>query len=174
MGQLTPFLKIKITFALLAGLTVAFNVLGCSAKKNYLFETRTGRSAYGTVQCKSQENPDGFSIEFPRCFCNGGVYLRYVVKAGSQNNADNYFELRRGYLSKYTPEIRIISSDGYKINRLLIKKGSGEFEELRRNSQNEIEFQRNELILADIMIEFAPKLYEVEMFCNAKQYAATI
>ena len=144
-------------------------------RQSYYLETRSGEAAYAQVSCQHEQNPDGFSVEFPRCFCNGGVKLDYVVERRPGGGATGYFVLRRGYLSSSTPTVTIVSRDGYSIERLYTTRPTQEGDrpvEVPRTARNRLEWQRNQALLAEIMGEYAPRLYEIEMLCRAKRIAS--
>ena len=143
---------------------VCFLVSACvETNVSYYMEVKPGTDDYVTVACAPQGNPLGFSMEFPRCYCNGGILLTYVVESHSASGYNTRFELRRGYLLENAMETLIISRDGKTIESMTV----GNKRILPRNNPDM--WQGNTETFADLMTTFGPRLYEIEALCRAKQ-----
>lgn len=143
-------------------LFAALLLAGCASHKEFYLEIRPGKSDYVTVVCAPEGNPLGFSVEFPRCYCNGGVLLSHVVRPKEGGGYLSRFELRRGYLLEDGSRTLIVSRDGQTIDwitvggRPVTRKGDPEA------------WRRNQESFADLMVTFGARLYEVEAMCAAE------
>lgn len=156
-------------FARSAGLALALGcgaLLGCAESGNYWMEVEGGEGDYVTVECDPPGNAGGFRLEFPRCYCNGGIELSWVVKSDPDARPRSAFVLRRGYLSEETPEITVVSVDGREVTGVFVRGADGANRPLDREADAE-EWRRNERRYREIVGEFRPRLYEIERYCSA-------
>ncbi len=154
-------MKLRIARFLIT-LSIAAVTLACATPKHYYMEVKPGVNDYVLVKCAPEGNPLGFSLEFPRCYCNGGVLLTYVVEPG-RSEYTSRFELKRGYLSEGGMETVIVSRDGRTIDHMLV----GVEEITSRNSPQV--WRGNQSTFAELMNSFGARLYEVEAMCRAGQ-----
>ena len=134
-----------------------FSVASCSG--NY----RINDSGYNAkVECSPEGNEEGFSMELPRCYCNGGIKWSFVVDRRYDGSVDKYIELRRGYLSDDGFETVLRSRDGHTVDTMLIIEDGEETRvtdpELLANS-NQVLQDNSDLIM---------EMYAVEAYCRAQ------
>jgi hypothetical protein len=134
--------------------TVVFLAVACAETGiSYYMKIDSHGSDYVTVVCAPKGNTLGFSLEFPRCYCNGGILLTYVVESRkiNGNGYNTRFELRRGYLLENAMETLIVSLDGRTIERMIVgdKKIS--------QKDNPGMWQGNTETFADLMTTFGPR-----------------
>ncbi|MFO8071241.1 MAG: hypothetical protein R6V85_05125 [Polyangia bacterium] len=143
--------------------------LACSAADSYWMEVKTGKGReYVEVECDPQGNPGGFRLEFPRCYCHGGIEVSWFADLGEPLGGGPGFVLRRSYLTDETPEIRVVSRDDKQVVLVLVEGADGRLHPLDRR-EDAAEWERNLEHFSGIMGEFGGKLYEVEMYCRAKR-----
>ncbi|HUT78134.1 MAG TPA: hypothetical protein VM285_10630 [Polyangia bacterium] len=143
-------------------IAVAF---GCASKTtSFYMEVRPGVDDYVTVVCAPPGNPLGFSIEFPRCYCNGGIRLTYFAKPVLVGDGHvTRFEVRRGYLVEGGMKTVFVSRDGRTIDRMTVGKNR-----ISRKDDPGI-WQENFRSFTELMETFGTRLYDVEALCRAKQ-----
>ncbi len=144
---------------------VAFFLASACAETgiSYYMKIDSHGSDYVTVICAPPGNPLGFSIEFPRCYCNGGIMLTYVVGSRNGNSYATRFELHRGYLLEDAMETVITSHNGRTIDRMKV----GDKQVSQKDDPKM--WQENTESFADLMTTFGPRFYEVEALCRAKE-----
>jgi hypothetical protein len=158
-------MKIYKIMVVLAAVAFFFTSACAETSVSYYMEVKPGTGDYVTVVCAPKGNTLGFSLEFPRCYCNGGIKLTYVVESRDINGSgyNTRFELRRGYLLENAMETLIVSLDGRTIERMIV----GDKKISQRNDPEM--WQGNTEAFANLMTTFGPRFYEIEALCRSKQ-----
>jgi hypothetical protein len=154
---------------MLLGLLV---IAGCSTGQYYTeppTEIATSQVEAADVTCAPLGNRGGFHVEFPPCYCNHGITLSWIGRHPSNREGWTGFVLRRGYLSDVVPEVLVASTDGKRVERVLVRDEETYMWTELKPDENGIEWRRNQELFADIMQEFGPRLHEFDMHCRAKE-----
>ena len=154
-------MKIRIARFLIT-LSIAAATAACTTPRQYYLEVKPGVKDYVSISCAPEGNPLGFSLEFPRCYCNGGILLTYIVEP-KRNEYTSRFELKRGYLYEGGVETVVVSLNGRTIDHM-----TAGVEKITSTDSPEI-WRGNQRGFTALMNTFGARLYEVETMCRAEQ-----
>lgn len=97
---------------------------------NYWFKNEQGTFYNANVDCAPPGNEDGFVMELPSCYCEGGIKFELVVEQ-TRNGKERYIAFKRGYLDEDRGvgdgyQSTIITHDGHTISEMRVMYGGVE------------------------------------------------
>ncbi|MDD5305992.1 MAG: hypothetical protein PHU25_01600 [Deltaproteobacteria bacterium] len=128
-----------------------------------------GREWTYSVKCAVDEHKTTSTLVFPREFCACGTSLAYEeTRDDAGRLVTSRYILRRGYLAADSPEVTMVSENGYELAGLSIEDDSGKMREVTRSSDPK-EWDRNRDILELLVEEYLPDMINADTHCKAER-----
>jgi hypothetical protein len=125
------------------------------------------------VRCAGDEHEMVSTLVFSKEFCACGTSLSYEeTRDDTGGLVESRYVMRRGYLAKASPEVMMISENGYALSRLYIETDEGKLREVTQQS-NPDEWERNQELFELLVEEYLPDMVIAGTRCGAERRQKT-
>jgi hypothetical protein len=148
----------KFISGLLSAITAASALtLGCGKEWTY------------AVRCAGDEHETVSTLVFSREFCACGTSLSFEEKRDDTGRlVESRYVMRRGYLAEASPEVMMVSENGYDLSRLYIENDEGKMREVTRQS-SPAEWERNQDLFELLLEEYLSDMVVAGTRCGAER-----
>ena len=121
------------------------------------------------VRCAGDEHDTVSTLVFSKEFCACGTSLSFEEKRDDAGRlVESRYVMRRGYLAKASPEVMMVSENGYDLSRLYMENDDGKMREVTRRS-NPAEWERNQDLFELLTEEYLPDMVIAGTRCGAER-----
>jgi hypothetical protein len=144
-------------------------VLLSAAAAASLLTAGCGKEWTYAVKCAGDERNTVSTLVFPKEFCACGTSLSYEeTRDDTGRLVESHYVMRRGYLAEASPEVRMVSENGYELSQLYIENEEGEMREVTRES-DPAEWERNQDLLELLVEEYLSDMVVAGTRCEAEK-----
>jgi len=141
----------------------------CAVAAASLLTLGCGKEWTFRVKCAGDEHETVSTLVFSKEFCACGTSLSYEeTRDDTGGLVESRYVMRRGYRSEASPEVRMVSKNGYDLSRLYIEDDEGKMREVTRQS-NPAEWERNQDLFELLVEEYLPDMVIAGTRCGTER-----